>query len=143
MKMNRIIMWARDRQVAISMIVALFGFALAAALFPNQANAQTIPETMHLQQQMFRLVCGTPEDIRDVLLTDHNEIAVVAGLLDSGHQYLLYVNEDKTTFSFVIHKSKTDACIVWSGASAKGQVFMMNPNLSWPVPKTTIGETYE
>ncbi len=137
MKMNRINRWFLDRQVAISMIVALFGFALMAALFPGQAKAQTTPESIHLQKQLFSMVCGTPEDIRDALFNDHGEIAVVAGFLDSGNQYLVYVNEDKTTFSFVIHKSKTDACIVWTGESKEGNVFVKNPNLEWPEKKTS------
>ena len=140
MKMNRIISWLLARQVAISMILALFGFALASALFPGQVKAsQTakFPEGMSFMQKQFGLVCASAEIIHRELRETHGEIPVVAGLLDGGTQYLLFINQNKTSMSFVIQKSEEESCIVWSGSSTTGQSFIMNPDLVFPEIKTS------
>ena len=86
---------------------------------------------------MFGLICGTPEALRIELLNTHGEVPVVAGLLDGGTQWIMYVSEDKNTMSFVIHKSETEGCLVWSGKSELGQAFMMNPNPGFPAEETS------
>ena len=121
----------RKYQTAIGMVLALFAFALFSMWQP--ARAAELPENLTFQQQMFGLICGKPEDLRDELLSAHGEVPVVGGLLDSGTQWIMYVSEDKNTMSFVIHKSDTEGCLVWSGNSELGQAFMLNPNPEWPI----------
>ena len=127
-------------QAAISMVLALFAFAALAALFPGTVKASEnnpLPAALTFQQQMFGLVCGTPEALKEELLKEHGEVPVVAGLLDSGTQWIMYVSEDRNTMSFVIHKSDTEGCLVWSGTSELGQAFMLNPNPNFPAKETT------
>ena len=138
--MDKIYSWALRYQAAISMVLALFAFAALVALFPSTAKAAELPDTLTFQQRMFGLICGTPEDLRDELLNAHGEVPVVAGLLDGGTQWVMYVSEDKNTMSFVIHKSETEGCLVWSGASELGQAFMLNPNPAWPVEEASDKE---
>ena len=130
--MDKIYSWALRYQAAISMVLALFAFAALTAFFPSTSKAEELPENLTFQQQMFGLVCGTPEDLRDELLSTHGEVPVVGGLLNSGTQWIMYVSEDRNTMSFVIHKSETEGCLVWSGASELGQAFMLNPNPDFP-----------
>jgi hypothetical protein len=113
----------------IGLMAALFIFAGVSTC----SKAEELPETLHFQQQQFGLICGKPEDIRDELLKTHGEAPVVAGLLNNGTQYILYVSEDKNTMSFVIHKSDEEGCLVWSGASELGQAFMINPEPDFPI----------
>ena len=135
--MDKIYRVALQYQAAISMVLALFAFAALVAFFPGTAKAGTdLPDGLHFQQQTFGLVCGTPERLRIELLNTHGEVPVVAGLLDSGTQWIIYVSEDKNTMSFVIHKSETEACLVWSGSSELGQAFMLNPNPDFPAEET-------
>ena len=129
------IRFMRKYQTAIGMVLALFVFALFSMWQP--ARAVELPENLTFQQQMFGLICGTPEAIRDELLNTHGEVPVVAGLLDGGTQWIMYVSEDKNTMSFVIHKSETEACLVWSGNSELGQAFMLNPNPNFPAKETS------
>jgi hypothetical protein len=133
--MNKVYRWALRYQAAISMVLALFVFALFSMWQP--ARAAELPDSLTFQQQMFGLICGTPEDLRIELLNTHGEVPVVAGLLDGGTQWIMYVSEDKNTMSFVIHKSDEEACLVWSGASELGQAFMLNPNPDFPVEETS------
>ena len=130
--MDNLKTWAYAHQAGITMLIALFTFALL-AMCPVKAEANELPENLTFQQKMFGLICGTPGDIRDELLKAHGEVPVVAGLLDGGTQWVMYVSEDKNTMSFVIHKSETEGCLVWSGASELGQAFMLNPNPEFPV----------
>jgi len=136
--MDKIYRFALKYQAAISMVLALFVFALFSMWQP--ARAAELPENLTFQQQMFGLICGTPEELRIELLNTHGEVPVVAGLLDSGTQWIIYVSEDKNTMSFVIHKSETEACLVWSGSSELGQAFMLNPNPDFPVKETSTKE---
>jgi hypothetical protein len=106
--------------------------ALALTAFLSPTLAEELPETLHFQQQQFGLICGKPEDIRDELLKTHGEVPIVAGLLNNGTQWIMYVSESKDTMSFVIHKSEDEGCLVWSGASELGQAFMMNPEPDFP-----------
>ena len=125
----------RKYQTAIGMVLALFVFALFSMWQPARANE--LPEGLTFQQQMFGLICGTPEDIRDELLKTHGEVPVVGGLLDGGTQWIMYVSEDKNTMSFVIHKTDAEACLVWSGNSELGQAFMLNPAPDFPSKETS------
>ena len=111
--------------------------ALAALLTTSVTAGTGMPEGLHLQQQTFGLICGTPERLRVELLAEHREVPVVAGLLNNGVQWIMYVSKDKNTMSFVIHKSDEEACLVWSGASELGQAFMLNPNPDFPVEETS------
>ena len=133
--MNKVYRWALRYQAAISMVLALFVFALFSMWQP--ARAVELPESLTFQQQMFGLICGTPEALKKELLDAHGEVPVVAGLLDGGTQWIMYVSEDKNTMSFVIHKSETEACLVWSGSSELGQAFMLNPNPDFPSKETS------
>ena len=111
-----------------------------AMLLSTPAFSNEIPEALHFQQQVFGLICGTPEALRDELLNTHGEVPVVAGLLDGGTQWIMYVSEDRNTMSFVIQKSETAACLVWSGASELGQAFMLNPTPNFPAKETSAPE---
>ena len=135
--MDKIYSWALRYQAAIRMVLALFAFAALVVLFPSTAKANELPENLTFQQQMFGLICGTPEDLKAELRNTHGEVPVVAGLLDGGTQWIMYVSEDKNTMSFVIHKSDTEACLVWSGNSELGQAFMLNPNPDFPAKETS------
>lgn len=114
------------------------GMALSASLFamlisfPHSAFSNEMPEGLTVQQQMFGLICGKPEALRDELKKTHREVAVAGGLFVSGTQYVIYVNEDRTSFSFVIHKSDEQGCLVWSGEGEMGQAFMLNPEPQFP-----------
>ena len=130
--MDNLKTWAYAHQAGITMLIALFAFALL-AMCSGTAKANELPENLTFQQQMFGLICGTPEELRIELLNTHGEVPVVAGLLDSGTQWIIYVSKDKNTMSFVIHKSGAEACLVWSGNSELGQAFMLNPNPEFPV----------
>ena len=138
--MDKIYSWALRYQAAISMVLALFAFAALVALFPSTARAAELPDSLTYQQQMFGLICGTPEDLRDELLKTHGEVPVVAGLLDGGTQWIMYVSEDKNTMSFVIHKSEAEGCLVWSGVSELGQAFMLNPEPDFPAKEASTPE---
>ena len=130
--MDKIYRLAVTYQVGISMALALTLFGLLAALFPGTTKAEELPEGLTFQQQMFGLVCGAPGQLKEELLRKHGEVPVVAGLLDSGTQWILYVSKDKNSISFVIHKSETEGCLIWSGSSELGQAFMLNPNPDFP-----------
>ena len=124
----------RKYQTAIGVVLALFAFALFSMWQP--ARAKELPEGLTFQQQMFGLVCGTPEQLKEELLKEHGEVPVVAGLLDSGTQWIIYASRDRNTMSFVIHKSETEGCLVWSGNSELGQAFMLNPSPDFPAEET-------
>ena len=138
--MDKIYRVALQYQAAISMVLALVAFAALAALFPSKASAAELPEGLVFEQKVFGLICGTPEALRDELLNTHGEVPVVAGLLDGGTQWIMYVSEDKNTMSFVIHKSEAEGCLVWSGVSELGQAFMLNPEPDFPAKEASTPE---
>ena len=98
------------------------------------SHAQTAPEHFNTQTVPFYLVRSTPTEMRHVLLEEAGEIALVAGWLDTGNQWLIYTNESGTSMTFVVHKSDGEACIIWSGLSSKGRAFIMNPAPTFPEP---------
>ena len=101
-------------------------------MLASVAQAQQAPDHFKTKTVPFYLVCSTPTEMRDVLLDVHGEIALVAGWLDTGNQWLLYTNESGTSMSFVIHKTDGEACIIWSGISSNGRAFIMNPAPTFP-----------
>ena len=105
---------------------------LGLSMLASVAQAQQAPENFNTKTVPFYLVCSTPTEMRDVLLAEAGEIALVAGWLDTGNQWLLYTNESGTSMSFVIHKSDGEACIIWSGLSSNGRAFIMNPAPTFP-----------
>lgn len=96
------------------------------------ADAQEPPSSFQTMTVPFYLVCSTPVEMRDTLLSEHGEIALVAGWLDTGNQWLLYTSQSGKTMSFVVHKSDGQACIIWSGISESGRAFIPNPSPQWP-----------
>jgi len=96
------------------------------------AKAQEAPSNFNTKTVPFFLACSTPTDMRDTLLEVHGEVAMIAGWLDTGNQYLLYTNKSGTTMSFVIHKSDGEACLIWSGMSEKGRAYIPNPSPQFP-----------
>ncbi len=96
------------------------------------SQAQQAPEHFNTKTVPFYLVCSTPTEMRDVLLEEAGEIALVAGWLDTGNQWLIYTNESGTSMSFVIHKADGEACLIWSGRSEKGRAFIPNPEPTFP-----------
>ena len=105
---------------------------LGLSMLASVAQAQTAPEHFNTKTVPFYLVCSTPTEMRDVLLAEAGEIALIAGWLDTGNQYLLYTNESGTSMTFVIHKTDGEACIIWSGISTKGRAFIPNPGPIFP-----------
>lgn len=96
------------------------------------ARAQTPPSSFQTMTVPFYLVCASPVEMRDTLLEEHGEVALIAGWLDTGNQWLLYTSQGGKTMSFVIHKSDGQACIIWSGISESGRAFVPNPAPVWP-----------
>ena len=82
-------------------------------MLASVAQAQQAPDHFNTKTVPFYLVCSTPTEMRDVLLDVHGEIALVAGWLDTGNQWLLYTNESGKSMTFVIHKKDGEACIIW------------------------------
>ena len=105
---------------------------LALSMLASVAQAQEPPESFQTMTVPFYLVCASPTEMRDVLLNEHGEVAMIAGWLDTGNQYVLYTNEGGTSMSFVVHKSDGQACIIWSGRSEKGRAFIPNPEPKFP-----------
>ena len=116
---------------AITFVLAVFAFSLLAALSPA-VHAQPLPEGMTKVTKEFRLICGTPDVIMEELRKTHGEVPVAGGTLMNDVMYILYANEEGTTMSFVIHKGKDKACMIWTGASELGQAFMVNPEPQYP-----------
>lgn len=96
------------------------------------AQAQQAPSNFNTKTVPFFLACSTPTEMRDTLLEVHGEVAMIAGWLDTGNQYLLYTNESGTSMSFVIHKADGEACLIWSGMSEEGRAFIPNPAPTFP-----------
>ena len=109
---------------------------LGLSMLASVAQAQQAPDHFNTKTVPFYLVCSTPSEMRDVLLAEAGEIALIAGWLDTGNQYLLYSNELGTSMTFVIHKSNGEACIIWSGLSTEGRAFIPNPAPIFPEAKT-------
>ncbi len=105
---------------------------LALSMLASVVQAQEPPENFNTKTVPFYLVCSTPTEMRDVLLEEAGEIALVAGWLDTGNQWLVYTNESGTSMTFVVHKSDGEACIIWSGLSSNGRAFIMNPEPTFP-----------
>jgi len=122
---------------AVVFVAVLIFLGLVSGI--SLANAQTAPDHFNTKTVPFYLVCSTPTEMRDVLLEEAGEIALVAGWLDTGNQYLLYTNESGTSMTFVIHKTDGEACIIWSGISTEGRAFIMNPDPVFPVNEAIEG----
>jgi len=120
----------RRYMAAVLFVVVLVALGLLAST--SVAEAQKPPSHFSSKTVPFYLVCSTPIEMRDTLLEVHNEIAVIAGWLDTGNQWLLYVSEDNGSMSFVVHKLDGEACIIWSGNSAENNAFVPNPAPQWP-----------
>ena len=115
---------------------------LALSMLASVAQAQKPPESFQTMTVPFYLVCASPTEMRDVLLNEHGEVAMIAGWLDTGNQWLLYTNEGGTSMSFVVHKSDGQACIIWSGMSAEGRAFIPNPSPIFPDKSETNNERW-
>ena len=115
---------------AVCFVAVLVALGLLAST--SVAEAQQAPDSFNTKTVPFFLACATPVEMRDTLLEVHGEVAMIAGWLDTGNQYLLYTNQEGTSMSFVIHKSDGEACLVWSGMSAEGRAFIPNPEPMFP-----------
>lgn len=120
----------RRYMAAVGFVVVLIALGLLAST--SVAEAQQAPSNFNTKTVPFFLACATPIEMRDTLLEVHGEIAMIAGWLDTGNQYLLYTNESGTSMSFVIHKSDGEACLIWSGMSTEGRAFIPNPEPMFP-----------
>ena len=121
-----------SRKVMFKRYLAAVGFvavliALGLLASTSVAEAQQAPSNFNTKTVPFFLACSTPTGMRDTLLEVHGEIALVAGWLDTGNQWLLYTNEMGTSMSFVVHKTDGEACLIWSGISTEGRAFVPNP----------------
>jgi len=116
------------------LVLLLLGLLAGWSLYNGSgaAYAQQAPESFNTKTVPFFLACSTPTGMRDTLLEVHGEIALVAGWLDTGNQWLLYTNELGTSMSFVVHKTDGEACLIWSGISTEGKAFVPNPEPMFP-----------
>ncbi len=120
-------------------VLMLLGLLAGWSLYNGSgaAYAQQAPDSFNTKTVPFFLACATPIEMRDTLLNVHGEIALVAGWLDTGNQWLLYTNELGTSMSFVVHKTDGEACLIWSGISAEGKAFVPNPEPMFPANEFT------
>lgn len=137
--MNKLYDIAIRYGAAISFVLVMLLLALFSGVSVAGQNDGQLPEGMTVTQVPFGLACAEPTRMRDILLEDHGEIALFAGWLDSGAQWLLYVNEANTSMTWVVHKDD-QACIVWSGYSSEGQAVVPNPEPQWPAMETKAPE---
>ena len=77
---------------------AILGLSMLASV----SQAQEPPQNFQTMTVPFYLVCSTPTELRDTLLEVHGEVAMIAGWLDTGNQYLLYTNESGTSMSLSV-----------------------------------------
>ena len=139
--MDNLKTWAYAHQAGITMVTALFAFALL-AMCSGTAKASEpppIPEGMYFVNAPFSLACATPERMNEILLEEHQEIGMFAGMFDGGMVWLYYVNEDNTTASFVVMKSDEEACLIFSGASSDGNALVPNMEPKWPTKEVGSG----
>ena len=122
---------------AVGFVAVLIVLGLLAST--SVAEAQQAPSNFNTKTVPFFLACSSPTEMRDTLLEVHGEVAMIAGWLDTGNQYLLYTNQEGTSMSFVIHKTDGEACLIWSGISTKGRAFIMNPDPVFPVNEAIEG----
>ena len=115
---------------AVGFVAVLIVLGLLAST--SVAEAQQAPSNFNTKTVPFFLACASPTEMRDTLLEVHGEVAMIAGWLDTGNQYLLYTNQEGTSMSFVIHKTDGEACLIWSGISTEGQAFIPNPEPTFP-----------
>ena len=115
---------------AVGFVAVLIVLGLLAST--SVAEAQQAPSNFNTKTVPFFLACASPTEMRDTLLDVHGEIAMIAGWLDTGNQYLLYTNQEGTSMSFVIHKTDGEACLIWSGISTEGRAFIPNPEPTFP-----------
>ena len=115
---------------AVGFVAVLIVLGLLAST--SVAEAQQAPSNFNTKTVPFFLACSSPTEMRDTLLEVHGEVAMIAGWLDTGNQYLLYTNQEGTSMSFVIHKTDGEACLIWSGISTEGQAFIPNPEPTFP-----------
>ena len=123
-------------------VLMLLGLLAGWSLYNGSgaAYAQQAPESFNTKTVPFFLACATPVEMRDVLLEVHGEVAMVAGWLDTGNQWLVYTNQNGTSMSFVVHKTDGEACLIWSGFSEEGRAFIPNPNPIFPDKSETNSE---
>ena len=115
---------------AVGFVAVLIVLGLLAST--SVAEAQQAPSNFNTKTVPFFLACSSPTEMRDTLLEVHGEVAMIAGWLDTGNQYLLYTNQEGTSMSFVIHKTDGEACLIWSGISTEGRAFNPNPAPTFP-----------
>ena len=116
--------------LVLTLLAVIAGWSLYSG--SGAAYAQQAPSNFNTKTVPFFLACSTPTEMRDTLLEVHGEVAMIAGWLDTGNQYLLYTNESGTSMSFVIHKTDGEACLIWSGISTEGRAFIPNPEPMFP-----------
>jgi hypothetical protein len=97
-------------------------------------SIEELPEGMHVKNVPFSLVCATPDRLNEILADVHQEIPIVAGVM-SGTNWFWYVNKDRTTASFVVHKG-ADACLIFSGVSKGGNAFVIHEKPIFPSEKS-------
>ncbi len=113
----------------------IFGMVLTAvSLYTGRVySEETLPEGMSFKHVPFSLVCATPERLNEILAEVHQEVAIVAGVMDSVN-WFWYVNRERTTASMVVHKGE-EACLIFSGVSKGGNAFVLNDEPKFPSNK--------
>jgi hypothetical protein len=132
----------RDNRSAIRTILGSFlTAALVFALMQPACASEPppIPEGMYFVKAPFSLACATPDRMNEILLEEHQEIGMLAGMFDGGMVWLYYVNEGNTTASFVVMKSDEEACLIFSGSSSDGNALVPNMEPKWPTKEVGSG----
>lgn len=99
---------------------------------------QPMPDDMYTFDAPFTLAC-TPSFISMMkhLEEDYGETPVVMSHMSVDTTIVLFVNEKKTTSTFVVTRRMEDreeACILWGGQS-NGTSLSINPNPVYPKDK--------
>lgn len=111
---------------------------LALALVVSPVMAQTPPSDMNSMRVQILIHCVEGlSRMAEVLADDFGEVPVVMSELKPNTQFILFVNEERTTSTLVIHrtaKEQDSACIIWTGSSP-GASFSIAPNPEYPKPQ--------
>ena len=65
---------------------------LGLSMLASVSQAQEAPSNFNTKTVPFFLACASPTEMRDTLLDVHGEVAMIAGWLDTGNQYLSLIH---------------------------------------------------
>ena len=115
--MNKIKIFIKEHEGAISFVAVLFGFALIAMMAPGEAKAAEIEKRVESHQLKFDAKCIRGVDSAEVwvstMIADWDETPVFMGANEGG-RIIITRNSHNPTWSFFI-ETAAGTCIVTSG----------------------------